>query len=141
MKARLLGQYRSSKSGNVVFRYEITGTQSEIEAYKAIQGENFKTDEKSGKPLFFTTRFSGVNATLGFNKDNTKVYVDNSEMDAMNSLIEQHKGTALGDALAAEAAKKAIADVAAMAKVISSSSVTSIASVANVAQEAIDDVN
>ena len=139
MKAKLLGQYRSSKTGNVVFRYELTGSPAEVEAYKAIQGEKYVPSDETGKPLLFTTRFQGMNGIVKFNKDNTKTYFDTSEADAMASLISQYEGTAMGNALAAEYAKKMVAETTALAKLTSSMTVASTANVQ--AEESVDDLN
>jgi len=135
MKAKLLGQYRSSKTGNLVYRYELNGTQAEVSAYQAIQGENFKADDQSGKPLFFSTRYHGAVCTLNFNRENTKVFVDTTEIDALQNLAAQYAGTPTGDHLAAEIAKKMVADVQAGMKAMGSNSVTSVASVANVVEK------
>lgn len=140
MKAKLLGQYRSSKTGNLVYRYELNGTQAEISAYQAIQGENFKLDDKSGKPLFFSTRYHGAVCTINFNRENTKVFVDTTEIDALQNLAAQYAGTPTGDHLAAEIAKKMVADVQAGMKVMSSNSVTSITSTTEV-EEKQEDLN
>ena len=139
MKAKLVSNYKSQK-GNPVFRYELSGTEAELAQYKALQGENFRTDEKSGKALFFSTRFHGASCIVNFNKDNTKVYVDSSEMDALNSLATQYAGTATGDAIAAEIAKKMVAEVAASMKIMSSNSVTTVASTTEV-EEKQEDLN
>lgn len=54
MKAQLLNIYRSSK-GTLTGTYAVSGTEEELAAYKAAQGEYYRENEE-GKPLFFNTR-------------------------------------------------------------------------------------
>jgi hypothetical protein len=66
-------------------------------------------DDESKAPLFFVTQFAGEQGTLLPNVEGTRFYVDKSEDDKINSLIEQHAGTALGNALAQAKAAELIA--------------------------------
>jgi hypothetical protein len=107
LKLRFKRSYRS-QSGKTVFTYQVTGKAADIESYKEYCGDNLREDDSTGAPLYFTTQFAGESATLAPNQDGTKFYVDRSEDDKINSLIEQHAGTALGIALANAKAQELI---------------------------------
>jgi hypothetical protein len=103
MKASFLRQYRSSKSGNIVFVYGVTGSAAELETYANVQGDNLRTDEKTGKSLFFSNRFFGKSGDLIIT-DAGKVVADMSHFDQQASLVAQFGGDfgkALADAAAA----------------------------------------
>jgi hypothetical protein len=99
LKLRFKRSYRS-QSGKTVFTYQVTGKAGDLESYKEYCGDNLREDDSTGAPLYFTTKFAGENATLAPNQDGNAYYVDRSEEDKVNSLIEQHAGSALGIALA-----------------------------------------
>ena len=107
LKLKFKRSYRS-QSGKTVFTYQVTGKTADIESYKEYCGDNLREDDSTGAPLYFTTQFAGENATLAPNQDGTKFYVDRSEDDKINSLIEQHAGSALGIALANAKAQELI---------------------------------
>jgi hypothetical protein len=107
LKLKFKRSYRS-QSGKTVFTYQVTGKAADIESYKEYCGDNLREDDSTGAPLYFTTQFAGENATLAPNQDGTKFYVDRSEDDKINSLIEQHAGSALGVALANAKAQELI---------------------------------
>jgi hypothetical protein len=107
LKLRFKRSYRS-QSGKTVFTYQVTGKAGDLESYKEYCGDNLREDDSTGAPLYFTTQFAGENATLAPNQDGTKFYVDRSEDDKINSLIEQHAGSALGVALANAKAQELI---------------------------------
>jgi hypothetical protein len=104
MKIKFLSSYRSQK-GNTTFRYEVSGTPEQIEEYKAVQGEFFREDTTTGKPLWFTTRFCGNSGTLILaGKEGAKRYVpDMSAFEKADSLAKQFGGS-LGNELAKHAA-------------------------------------
>mgnify|MGYP001004127354 CR=1 FL=1 len=89
MKAKSVRNYKKS-TGTTVFVYELTGTTEELARYAEIQGEFHIIDEKSKKPLYFTTRYVGENVNVLFNQAGDKVFPDTSEMDKVKSLAEQH---------------------------------------------------
>lgn len=102
MKATYKGAYtkRNPNTGVVsdVFRYGVTGTPEKIEQYKKDQGENLRTDDQTGEPLFFTNRFAGKSVNLV--KTRAGRYIaDLSELKAQASLAAQFGGN-LGQALA-----------------------------------------
>jgi hypothetical protein len=97
------GQYRNKK-GTLVFRYEVSGSPSALDAYEESQGQYYTVDDKTNAPMFFTPRFAGKTATLVVT-DEGKAYVDMSELEQQASLVAQLGGS-LGDAMAAEIAKR-----------------------------------
>lgn len=103
MRAKFLGSYRNA-NGNLVFRYEVSGTVTEIENYKVSQGDNYRESDTTGKPLYFTSRYVGDNAKLIITSKG-KVVADMSELEQANSLIAQFPGP-LGDAIAKATAEK-----------------------------------
>jgi hypothetical protein len=105
MKAKFAGNYRKPETGNIVYRYAVSGTADELAAYAQAQGDKHTVDEATGKSMFFSVRYIGENATLGISR-NGKVFADTSEFDKANSLCEQYKGTALGEQLARIMAEK-----------------------------------
>jgi len=89
MKVKLTRSYRSQK-GNTVFVYSVTGSESQIEAYKAAQGDNYReTDE--GVALWFTTRCIGERGTLIIT-DKGKVLPDMSAFEQAASMAKQFGG-------------------------------------------------
>jgi hypothetical protein len=101
LKATFKSSYRKMDKNNkptTVFVHTVTGTKSELDAYKTAQGEFYKSDP-DGTVLWFTTRFQGNTVGLNISAKSGKIVADNTEQDKMNSLIDQNKG-ALGDALA-----------------------------------------
>lgn len=53
MKAKFSNYYRK-QGGRMVYVYHVTGTKEELAAYKEAQGDHYREDETSGKPLFFS---------------------------------------------------------------------------------------
>ena len=102
MKAKKLRSYRKAGTGNVVFVYTVSGSADQIEAFKKAQGTNLKLDEKSGAPLWFTTRYAGENCDLTITSKGV-VIADMSKFDAADSLSKQYGGN-LGNEIAKVAA-------------------------------------
>ena len=115
MKARKLNSYRSSKSGNIVYRYEVSGTTTELENYKVSQGNNYVESDTTGKPLWFTARYAGESVNLIITGKGN-VIADMSEIEQANSLIAQFPGP-LGDAIAKAIAEKILGSAKAVAPV------------------------
>ncbi len=103
LNASFVRSYKS-KAGNTVFVYAVSGSEEAVAKYTAIQGDNARKDDTTGKPLFFTTRYFGDNAKLIITT-NDKVVADMSEFDKANSLASQFGGN-LGVELARNAAAK-----------------------------------
>jgi hypothetical protein len=102
MRIKLHHSYKKAapggKSANTVFVYTVTGTKEELEKYEEIQGENFRKDDETGDPLFFTTRCAPNNANLIITQSNRAV-VDMSAFDQADSMAKQYGGS-LGTELA-----------------------------------------
>lgn len=86
-----------SKKGRIVSVFTLSGTKEAIEAYKAVQGVNYREDEETKAPLFFDT--SGTLAENGgevvVNSTSGKAYVDNGALlrkIAMEQTIARLKG-------------------------------------------------
>jgi len=102
MKIKLLRSYRS-KNGNATFVYAVSGNQADLEAFKSAQGEYYREDEKTGSPLWFTTRCVGDNGKLIITT-NGKVVPDMSAFDQAASIAAQYGGN-FGQELARQAAQ------------------------------------
>ena len=103
MNVKMQRSYKS-RNGNRTFVYAVSGTQAELEAYAEAQGDYYREDEKTGQPLWFTTRCIGKTGTLLIT-DNGNVVPDMSAFDEAASLAEQYGGN-LGEQLAKEAAQR-----------------------------------
>lgn len=103
LSIKSVGQYRNKK-GTLVFRYEVSGSPSALEAYEEAQGSFYTVDDQTGKPMYFTSRFAGKTAKLVVTEAG-KVYVDMSELEQQASLVSQLGGN-LGEAMAASIAKR-----------------------------------
>lgn len=112
MKATLLRNYKS-QAGNTVFVYSVDGDVQQLENFKSAQGSNYRVDEKTGAPLWFTTRCIGDEGTLIITSNN-KVVPDMSEYDKMASLAAQYGGN-LGEQLARAAAEALLSKTKAVA--------------------------
>lgn len=106
MEATLIRNYKS-QAGNTVFVYAVNGTAEELENFKNAQGTNYRADEKTGAPLWFTTRCIGDTGTLLITSNN-KVVPDMSEYDKAASMAAQYGGN-LGEQLARAAAEALLA--------------------------------
>lgn len=79
---------KDGKIGNVYFLQ--ADSEKDLELYKQIKGENFQTDEQTGKPLFFSNRLvaNGTALKLVENKEGKKdFYPDDTESMKMESAI------------------------------------------------------
>lgn len=102
MKIKLLRSY-TSKNGNKVFVYAVTGNKADLEKYKTAQGEQYREAE-DGTPLWFTVRCVGDSGKLIITTNN-RVVPDMSAYDQAASLAAQYGGN-LGSELAKLAAKQ-----------------------------------
>jgi hypothetical protein len=105
MKIKLSRSY-TSKNGNKVFVYTVSGTETQIAEYKSAMGENYREDDETKEPLWFTTRCVGNSGNLIITKNN-KVVADMSAFDQAASLAAQYGGN-LGQELARAAAAQLI---------------------------------
>jgi len=104
MKGKFRNQYRS-KAGNVVFVFTVTGSAEQLEAYKKAQGDNYREDEETKAPLYFTTNYTGDNIKLVLNRAGDRVLVDNSDIEKAVSMSKQLGGN-LGQEIAKLQAKQ-----------------------------------
>jgi hypothetical protein len=91
----------TSKQGNKVFVYAVSGTKEQLEKFKTASGE-FYREAEDGTPLWFTTRSVGNNGELVITT-NGKIVPDMSKFDQAASLAKQYGGN-LGEELAKHAA-------------------------------------
>lgn len=104
MKVKLTRSYKS-KNGNTVFVYTVKGTNAQVEAYKAAQGDQYReTDD--GESLWFTTRCIGQAGTLIITEKG-KIVPDMSAFEQAASLAKQYGGN-FGQELARMAAANLI---------------------------------
>lgn len=95
LNATKLGQYKKRTLVNgvdtviTVWRYQVSGSEKELQDYAEAQADNHRLDESTGKPLWFTTRFAGNNTTLTITQ-NGKVVADNSKLEEIASMVEQY---------------------------------------------------
>lgn len=101
MNIKLERSYKS-KNGNTVFVYSVSGTSKDLAAFESAQGDNYRTDEETGAPLWFTTRCVGDEGKLIITQNN-KVVPDMSAYEKAASLAAQFGGN-LGEELAKAAA-------------------------------------
>lgn len=102
MQIKYLRSY-TSKKGNKTFVYAVSGTEAQLSAYAKAMGDNHRTDDETGEPLWFTTRSIGNAGKLIITKNN-KVVPDMSAFDQAASLAKQYGGN-LGSELARIAAQ------------------------------------
>lgn len=86
--AKFQRKYRKALTGTTVFVYNVSGSEKELEAFEAAEGDNYRLDEKTNKPIWFTTRFVDDNINLVITENN-RVVADDSELSKLQSLIEQ----------------------------------------------------
>jgi hypothetical protein len=103
MKVELSRSYRSPK-GNTVFVYTVKGTTTQIDAYKAAQGDNYRETD-NGVSLWFTTRCIGNAGTLIITEKG-KIVPDMSAFEQAASLAKQFGGN-----FGQELAKQAVANI------------------------------
>lgn len=102
MQIKYLRSY-TSKKGNKTFVYAVSGTEAQLSAFKSAMADNYRTDDETGEPLWFTTRSIGNAGKLLITKNN-KVVPDMSAFDQAASLAKQYGGN-LGSELARIAAQ------------------------------------
>ena len=89
LTAKLNGSYRKPNTGTKVFRFTVSGTEQDLKAYEDAQGDSYRLDEKTGKPLWFTTRYTGDSVNLIITSNN-QVVADDTELSKLQSLVEQY---------------------------------------------------
>jgi hypothetical protein len=95
LKAQFKGNYKKRTLVNgeskliTVFTYNVNGTEEELKEYEEAQGEYYQIDDKTGKPLFFTTNYTGNSIDLIISP-NGKVVADTSEFDKLKALVDSY---------------------------------------------------
>lgn len=74
MKITITGEYLS-KTGTPTFVYFVEGSTEELKSYKAVQQENYREDEVTKKPLYWSTEKHDRPMPLAFTQDGSKVFV------------------------------------------------------------------
>lgn len=93
MKAKFHSKYNTTDKngkGIVMFRYIVSGTESELQAYKEAQAD-FYRESDDGQPYFFTPNWTGDNITLGITSKG-KVFADTANIDKGVSLMNRYPG-------------------------------------------------
>lgn len=90
MKAKDTGLSYPSKNvkGQWVYVYDVHGTDQELADYKNVKGANYRENETTGKPLFWTVEYFGPEIDLIFTRTGN-VVADTSNIRKANSLVNQ----------------------------------------------------
>lgn len=88
LKGTFQRKYRKTGTGTTVFVYSVSGSEKELQEFENAEGDNFRLDDKTGKPIWFTTRFVDDSVSL-IVTENGKVVADDSELSKLQSLVEQ----------------------------------------------------
>lgn len=134
----MLRTYRS-KNGNATFVYAVSGNAQDLEAFKVAQGEYYREDEKTGSPLWFTTRCVGDNGKLIITT-NGKVVPDMSAFDQAASIAAQYGGN-FGQELAKQAAMSILGTAPAAEAPAEAPAAAPVAAVEPAASEEVNDDN
>jgi len=90
-KVSFLNSYRSKNKGVITFRYKVSGTKAQLDAYKTAQGTYYRVSDATGDPLWFTTKFIGNQGSLIITEKG-KVIPDMSAYEQAESLSKQFGG-------------------------------------------------
>lgn len=92
MKGQNPTPYHRKGGKTIGFKYEVTGSEQEIAQFKAVQGENFREDTVTGKPLYFARNgYEGKVVELEIAKSSEgvdQVYPKTSRLQTLKKLIE-----------------------------------------------------
>lgn len=86
MKIKFHGAY-VSKKGTSTFRYTVQGTKEELANYKKVQGDNYREDETTKEPLFFSIRRVPDNTPLAATRDGLRFY---AVTELLEKVVENH---------------------------------------------------
>lgn len=111
-ETRLKATYQScypkynSEKGTVtdVFVYEIKGSPAGLKRYEEVQGDNFRADNETDVPLYFSTSYFGDNGEVKITQ-NDKVVANTDSTRKMRSRIDSAGDGKLGDEMAKLAAQ------------------------------------
>jgi len=93
MNLKFISTFRSSGKNNIAtkgklrFKYEVTGTKSELADFKESRGDYYLEGDK-GEPLFNSLNYVGKSPRLVQTQDGRYI-ADTSALDTANSLAEQ----------------------------------------------------
>jgi hypothetical protein len=72
-----------------VFRYHVSGTEDELLEFETAQGDNYRTNDETKVPLFFTTNYVSDNVNLIITEKGN-VVVDDSDITKIQSMVQQY---------------------------------------------------
>jgi len=103
-KSVVIKEGKEVEINTVVFRYSVSGTPEEMEAYKQAKGSNHRVDENTGQVLYFSTTYISdvVDLIILSNGD---VIIDRSELRKAEAQVKAMGGN-LGQAIAMTVAGK-----------------------------------
>ncbi len=87
-----------------VFVYEIKGSPAGLKRYEEVQGDNFRTDNETDVPLYFSTSYFGDNGEIKITQ-NDKVVANTDQTRKLRSQVDSAGSGKFGDAVAAQAAQ------------------------------------
>ena len=82
-------KYRKAVTGTTVFVYNISGSEKELEQFQEAEGDNYRLDEQTGKPIWFTTRFIDDNIELEITQ-NGRVVAKDDDLVKLQSQVQQY---------------------------------------------------
>ena len=116
LNAKIKMAYPTTNKNGVkmdMFVYYVYGTEQELEQFQEVQGDYYRTDDKTGTPLWHSSKFHGDNANLiiaqATDERPARVIADTSQIAKANSLMKQYAGTAIGNAIAQQIASALLA--------------------------------
>ena len=89
LTAKFQRKYRKQITGTTVFVYQVSGSEKELEQFQTAEGDNYRLDEQTGKPIWFTTRFIDDNIELEITQNN-RVVAKDDELSKLQSLVQQY---------------------------------------------------
>lgn len=76
-----VNQYRKPVSGSMVFVYDLKGTADELKEFKAVQGTNYREDEATKRPLWFSNTPLSVGTEVTPTRDKSR-YIIQTDLEA-----------------------------------------------------------
>lgn len=95
LTAKLDGHYKKRVEVNgeskvlTIFRYHVSGSEKELEQLEQAQGDNYRLDDTTGKPMYFTTNYVSDNIELNITT-NGNVVVDDIELSKLQSMVNNY---------------------------------------------------
>jgi hypothetical protein len=82
-------KYRKAVTGTTVFVYNVSGSEQDLQKFQDAEGDNYRLDEQTGKPIWFTTRFIDDNIELEITQNN-RVVAKDDDISKLASLVQQY---------------------------------------------------